>query len=255
MISVLRVSALVLGVVVGTAVPASAAPLSGRALIMAAFAAMGGGVPADITLHGAVTVATGASIGGGTIVAMTKGTGLSREEWDESGDRRAIRFHDGDACECKESTCMPLPLERSVTAPSSIVPLFILGRALNNPQAAFEALGAEMVGGAPAQHVRFWDFTDRALAAVWDASVWDVWLDAENRPVQMAWSERMATGRGEGVHVVATYSDYRRIGGYVLPFAIRRTRNGVPWMAITVSDAQANVGLSDSLFTLCGGEQ
>lgn len=213
-----------------------------------------GVVPADSTMTGTMTVTAGSSTETGSIEVLTRGVDQSRERTVTPTTTSDFVFSDGLASVSDGTTWKMSSLEWAQTAQSTVFPLPILARLLQDPDLAFAYVGQEIVNGTSAFHIQFWNTfaSNPQLQGLASLQRKDLWISGvTGLPIRIAYTEQ--DGRGWYVpkrEIQTTYESYQSINGVAYPLRIDRTLNRSPWQTITVNKVTFNSGLSDSNFPL-----
>jgi hypothetical protein len=72
---------------------------------------------------------------------------------------------------------------------------------------------------------------------------------ASGLPLQITYQILDAEGEVP-VSATALYSSYQQVSGTMYPFQIQESKNGTPYMAISITSVAFNVGLTDQNFPL-----
>jgi hypothetical protein len=213
---------------------------------------MGGVAPPDSTANGDVTLVAGSLEDSGTVTILTKGTAETAEEFSlsQEGSLETI-YSSGSAARVQGTTTTALPAELAATSQCPDFPLPLLVGALNNPDFSFQYIGAETVDGQSAYHVRFWNTysSDSALSELSAFTARDIWLSASTAlPLRLAWDRRAAGGSAPRIPMQVDYGKYTNMGGILYPFDIKKSKDGTPWITVTIQSVKFNTGLTDTDF-------
>ncbi len=127
-----------------------------RALLEASVLAMGGSVPVTSVATGTVTITAGSEVRGGTIQTLTRGFVETNETIDTANRHEECVYARGRAAEKQGASRRRLQMELAVTSQSANFPLVLIANALNDPETAYEYVGADTADGQPAHHLRTW---------------------------------------------------------------------------------------------------
>jgi len=230
-------------------------PRSAQALLLLSQSvnAMGRAVATDSTATGTVRIVEGSLEETGTITVLTRGANQSVERIDTPRGVREVRFSRGLAATRDSATLRTTSMELAASSQSPHFPLALLAAALNNPDFTFEYVGQEVLGGATAHRVRFWNTfaSQPKLQPLAEFTAKDIWIDAiSGLPIKLAYEIREASGAAERIPMEIIYSDYRNVGGFLFPFHIEKSLNGTPWATITIERVVLNTGLTDAAFSV-----
>jgi len=221
-------------------------------LVQKTVLAMGGVAPGDSTATGTITLVAGSENDSGTVTVLTRGVAQTAEELQMSEEGyRAVIYSAGSASLVKDSTNTPLRPELAATSQSPDFPLPLLVAALNNADFSFQYIGPETVDGASAYHLRFWDTyaSSAQLQGLADFTTRDVWISSTSGlPIRLEYDRREAGGSAPRIPMQVDYANYTNVQGVLYPFSITKSKNGTPWITITVQQVLLNTGLSDSNF-------
>jgi hypothetical protein len=221
------------------------------AVLVSAFKALGGNLPADSVATGNIQIVAGSRTETGTIRILTRGFDQTVEDIQTAETHRSVVYSKGLATQVDGSTAKPLQLELAVTSQSPDCPIAFIGSALNNTNVGMAYLGLESLNGTSAHHIRIWTLppTVKGMEHLADFSAKNLWIDAATGlPVKVAYARREALGASPAIPLEISYSEYRNISGVQYPFHIEKSYNGTPWMTITINTVQFGRGLTDADF-------
>ena len=222
-------------------------------LLSQAVAAMGGNAPGSSLATGTIDLVEGSLQETGRIRIATRGLIETREEIQTNRGLRARVYAKGLAAKVSGFERDTLTLEMAASSRSPNFPLPLLGATLSNPDFALEYVGQETLDGLSVHHIRFWNtyFSSPRLQYLSEFSVKDLWIDAASGlPTRLSYDQREGGGATPRIHVGASYSDYRDVGGVLYPFLIKRIYNGTPWATIKITNVTLGAGVSDADFQI-----
>jgi hypothetical protein len=221
------------------------------AILQQAVAAMATAVPADSSATGTVTVVEGSTTQSGSIQILTLGASQTAETITLPDGQRVVLYSNGDAKETNGSQVVNPPMQLSITDQCADFPLPLILSALNNPDEAFQYIGAETLNEASSQHVRLWNtFASKpGLQALASFSSMDFWFDSvSGLPLKIAYARRAGGGSVPAFPVEVSFSNYTKVKGVLYPFQINKSFNGTPWETITIQSVSFNTGLTAAQF-------
>jgi len=215
-----------------------------------------GGVIGDVTLIGEAMWNGGESV---PITLMAKGVGQGRMEL-STPDLSLIELQglsiDGPACwwTDENGTIHESAVHNCLTDAAWFFPGLSRLTIATSSSEVFQDLGEVTVGGVTLRHIQSWQTgapgTRGALAELPRLSEIDFFLDPTSAlPLIVSFNIHPDDDAGQDIPVEVHFSDYRKVGGVQVPFRIRKFVNGAIALDITLSGAQLNSGLADSLFT------
>jgi hypothetical protein len=230
-----------------------------QALVYAAqsIAAMTGSTAiSDVTLTGTVTWNAGADTGTATLRAL--GTGESRMDLVlTSGTRTEIR----DA-----QTGTPLG---QWFAPNNSSGYFasqncwtdtawffpVLGSLTASPGVVLSYIGQEVRNGESVQHIQSYVYQPNSASlpspSPQQLSTMDFYLDATTLlPSAITFNAHPDNNANTNLLIEIDFSNYQTIGGVVVPMQIQKYQQGNPLVALVLTGASFNTGLSLSIFTI-----
>lgn len=222
-------------------------------LLTQAVSAMGGNAPDSSVATGTIDLVEGSLEETGTVRIVTRGLNEARERIQTNRGLRERVYASGLAGNVTDFKRDTLSLEMAASSQSPNFPLPLLAAALSNPDFAFEYLGQETLDGTSVYHIRFWNTysSNPRLQHLAEFSVKDLWLDAASGlPKKISYDQRAGSGAVPRIHIEASYSDYRDVGGVLYPFLIKRIYNGTPWATIRIDSVVLNSGVSDADFQI-----
>lgn len=221
-------------------------------LLQKSVAAMGGVAPSDSTATGAIKLVAGSLKDSGTVTVLTRGLDETAEKLQMSQEGyRAVIYYSWQANRVTGTINTPLHLELAATSQCPDFPLPLLVAALNDGDFALQYIGAETIDGQSAYHVRFWDTfaSDKQLQSLADFTKRDVWISAASGiPIRLTYNRRAGGGSAPSIPMQVDYANYRNVSGILYPFLIKKSKDGTPWVTITVQSVQLNTGLTDASF-------
>jgi hypothetical protein len=223
------------------------------AVLQKAVAAMGNTLPADSVATGTVTLVEGSRTEEGTIRIATRGADQTSEDITLPSGQRVVVYSNGDAKEITGSQSANPPLQLIVTDQCPDFPLPLILSTLNNPDEAFQYIGAETLNETSVQHIRLWNtFSSKPrLQKLAAFSVRDIWLDTTSGlPLKLAYSRRAGGGAVPAIPIAVSFSQYTNVNGVLYPFQVNKSYNGTPWQTISIQSVSFNTGLTDAHFVV-----
>lgn len=223
------------------------------ALLQSSARALGGNVPSDSAATGTVEAVVGPRQEQGTIRILTRGTSQTYEELNLPSGTRAQVYSHGAASVNAGSTPQKLEGQFAISGQAVDFPLPFISGALSNTNQSFRYVGAETLDGVSVEHVRTWDSfgskpNGQRLSAL---TVKDIWINAAtNMPVSISYDRHAAGTFGATIHVAVDFANYRDVQGFLYPFEITQSVNGVPFATITIENVSFNTGLTDANFPI-----
>ncbi len=227
-------------------------PRDAQAVVLSqqALTAMGGSAPADSTATGNLGLVAGSTSETGTFRLLTRGVDQTAEYIETTSINQSMVYS---RLRASDSVAPgKIGLQWAITAQSSDFPLPFFVAAVQNSDTAFQYVGQESLNNLAAQHIRVWNtFSSQpGLSDVARFSIRDIWLDSSSHlPLKISYARRY-TASADALLVEVFFSDYRNVLGYQYPFAIKKSLNGTPWVAMTVQDVTFNTGLTDNDFPI-----
>lgn len=223
---------------------------TGLQSLRAAVSVLGGAPPTDsvVSLNVALTDGQSASL-----LVKTKGIGSTSEHFVAAEVDQVTVFSQGVAKGTANGEVKETSLESASSSDSCIALLPLLSRVLANTDYSVEFVGTETVGGKTASHIQFRNtFSSQPkLGSLVPFTTKDIWIDSTtNLPLRISYEQRSALGAVAGTAVQLDFSNYKSVGGYVLPYTITRSFNGSYWGTLTIQNAQFNTGLTDAEFSV-----
>jgi hypothetical protein len=229
-------------------------PAEAIQLLEKSYQVMGGPPPSDTVATGSVTVVAGTDTETGTAKILTKNSNESLEEISlPKGVRRTIYSHGGAEVLIPGDDAQQASMERTASSQSAIYPLPLLAGIISSPDSIYKLIGTEDVQGFSCLHIQTWNSfaSHPKLQFLSEFTKRDIWVEVQTGLVRrLSYEIRDAGGAAPRLSMDIYYSDYRSIGTGLYPFAIKESMNGTPWMEITIQDAHANAGLTDSAFQI-----
>jgi len=232
--------------------PTTFADTDAKAILQAAAAAMGGDAPTSSDATGQITITEGGATRSGMIRVLTSGVNKTSEILEANQHEEHI-YNDGAGAHKLGEIVRELSIERSLSTYAVQFPLILIQRLLENPDTAYEYMGAESVDGVSGDHLRVWDtYASRPeLVDLAQVSMREFWIDPASHLVnKIAFSRWNGRGAVFPIPTEARYSDYRSIAGKFYPFHVERTLNGSPWSSIQIDSVTMNCTVPDGAFSL-----
>ena len=215
---------------------------------------MGGSPPIDTVATGIVTVVAGTETQNGTAKILTKGSAETLEEVSlPSGVSRTIYSHGAATILVPGSDLREASMERIASSQSAIYPLPLIAQIMSSTDPVYELVGTEDIQGLSCVHVRTWNSfaSHPKVKFLSEFTRRDIWVEVQTGLVRrLSYEIRDAGGAAPRLSMDVYYSDYRSIGVGLYPFEVKQSMNGTPWMEITIQSANANTGLTDSIFQI-----
>lgn len=222
------------------------------AVLQQSLTAMGGSIPADVTLTGSVVLVAGSTNENDTVRILIRGIDQSSEQLTTPrGAFQLTRSHE-QAAQRVNGVATRLPLELVVTSHTTFFPLLLVGRVLGNTQVQLQYLGLEAVAGQQFHHIQIADtFADPRLARLTDFSKQDLWIDATTLfPSKLLHERRASWGPTYPTRVEVSFSNYVGAAGVLYPSQIQRSLNGTLFQSIRIEAVALNTGLTDADFVV-----
>jgi hypothetical protein len=223
-------------------------------LLEKSYQVMGGPPPSDTVATGSVTVVAGTDTETGTAKILTKNSNESLEEISLSkGINRTIYSHGAAAVLVPGSDLQEATMERTASSQTSIYPLPLIAGIISSTDSMYKLIGTEDVQGLTCLHILTWNSfaSYPKVQFLSEFTKRDIWVEVQTGLLRrLSYEIRDAGGAAPRLSMDIYYSDYRSIGVGLYPFAIKESMNGTPWMEITIQNAHANAGLTDSTFQI-----
>lgn len=213
---------------------------------------MGGSSPKDSLATANVTITAGSTTETGTMRIVTSGTTQTLEEINVPSDRQRSVFSEGKGLKLSKNKIGGMTFEESLSAQSALYILPWLSAQVSDPDSVIENLGIDNRDDKGMNHLRI----SRAFAANKQLQQYskfttrDIWLDpTSGLPSRISYERRRASGAVPAIAVSVEYADYRRVGGFLYPFSIRKFVNGTLWADIRVQTVVFDTNIPDSTFS------
>jgi hypothetical protein len=235
--------------------PQPNAPISDPSAITLAqqsVAALTGGVTlSDVTLNANVTSILGPDYESGTAKFKAKGTTESRVDLSlgsglRSDARNVANSAPTGAWVKNRGNSTPYADHNCWTDAAWFFPALSSLTQTANPNFIFSYVGQEQNGGMSTQHIRV--IQPGPFQSV---SAMDFYLDpASYLPLSVAFNAHPDNDMNTNIPTEILFANYQTVGGIQVPFHFQRMFNGSMVLDVTVTTANFNTGLQDSLFTL-----
>jgi hypothetical protein len=216
-------------------------------------AAMTGGAGVrDVTLSANITRSAGSDSETGSATLVAKGFGESRIDLSlSSGVQSEVRNGNSGSWVGPDGAVHPIALHNCLTDTSWFFPaLGSLGAAATKPNLVLTYVGSEMFQQASLQHLQAYTY-DTSLTDVQSLSAMDFYLDSQSLlPAFVAFNEHPDNDETINISVRIELSDYRSVGGAMIPFHIQRYVNHVLALDVQLTSATVSSGIPDSDFNL-----
>jgi hypothetical protein len=221
------------------------------AIAKQAYQALGGSLPTDSRAVGNYDRVAGDSEDTGTIEILTRGAGQTSEKLTNSGGTTQVVYSRGYGSQKDVNGVSRFTLEKSLASNSAVFPMVVIATAVLNPNSSVQFVGLEWVNGKAVNHIRICPSSpDQNFTNIISLGTKDVWVDAgSGLPVQIAYQILDSEGSAP-IPMALSYSNYQQVSGTMYPLQIQESRNGTPYLAISVSNVVLNVGLTDQDFPL-----
>ena len=215
----------------------------------------GGNVISDVTLigTGVWTVAGNSETANATL--MAKGTAESRFDMLlGAGPRSEIR-NDGSATALGEvlipdGTILRWGFQDTLLNAAWFFPQLSILASTGDSRLIFLYIGQERRNGAAVQHIQTYRYSATNTAAVQQWSTMDIYLDSISFfPVAFVFNIYSIDG-SQIIPAEIDFASYVSVGGVQVPFRVQRYVAGNLGVDFTVTSAQFNSGLQDSLFAI-----
>ncbi len=215
----------------------------------------GGAAISDVTLSGTATWTVASKSETASATLLAKGTGESRFDMTLSAGPRSEIRNDGSSTALGEllasdGSVLQWGLNNCLVNAVWFFPqLSVLG-ATGDPTLIFLYIGQETRNGVTVQHIQSYRYSSTETATIQQLSTMDVYLDASSfLPVTFAFNVQSTDG-SQTISLEVDFSNYQPLNGIQLPFRVQRYVAGNLGFDFTLTSAQLNLGLSDSLFTI-----
>ncbi len=219
------------------------------AIVAQAYKALGGAVPLDSRAIGNYDRIVGSSEDSGTLEIDTRGTSQTAERIINAEGVIQTVYSRGYASQKDATGVHYFTLEKSLGSNSVVFPLPILASVMLDPASIARFVGSEPVSGKLANHIQVCPARpDQNFSDISSFGTKDIWVAADSGlPLKVSYQ---VAEEEAGIPVVILYSNYQFSEGVAYPFHISISRNGTPYMEITMASAAFNVGLSEQDFSL-----
>jgi hypothetical protein len=216
-----------------------------------AFNSLGGSVPGDSRATGTYDRVAGSSEDTGTIEILTRSYDQTSEKTTNSGGANQVAYSRGYASQKDQNGVTRYTLEKSLASNSVAFPVLVIAPAVLDPNSTAQFVATESLNGNMANHIRICPSTpDQNFSDIISMGTKDVWVDAASGlPVQIAYQVIDSEGV-PAIPVTVSYSNYQLLNGTKYPFQIQESRNGTPYMAVSITSIVFDVGLTDQDFVL-----
>jgi hypothetical protein len=240
--------------------PPSSDPFA-AALAQKSIAALTGGAPvSDVTLTGSATRIAGSDKKSGTVTLSVKGTEESRIDLAlTSGTGTEIRSdtagYPQGASVLNGATQQPWPTHNCWINASWFFPELSVLAETADPNQIFLYVGLERRNGISVHHLETYRYAPgkrQATTAFNQAmSTMEIYLDSVSLlPVAFAFNHHPDDDSGTNIAIEIDFSNYQRIQGILVPLRVKQLIwNGLA-LDVTITSANLNAGLSDSLFAI-----
>jgi hypothetical protein len=226
-------------------------------LVAQSIAALTGGtVITDATLSGTAVWTVAPSSENANATLLAKGTGESRFDMALSEGQRSEIRNDGSPSNAlgevlaSDGSILQWGFQDTLINAVWFFPqLSVLG-VTGDPNLIFSYIGQESRNGAPVQHIQSYRYSSTNTASVQQWSTMDMYLDATSLlPVAFAFNIYSTDG-SQVIQAEVDFSNYQVVSGVQVPFRIQRHVAGNLGLDFSVTGAQFNSGLQDSLFAI-----
>jgi len=221
------------------------------AIAKLAYQALGGTLPNDSRAVANYDRVAGDSEDTGTIEVLTRGADQTSEKLTNSGGTTQVVYSRGYGFQKDVKGISRFTLEKSLASNSVVFPMVVIATAVLNPNSSVQFVGLESVNGKGVNHIRICPSSpDQNFTNITSFGTKDVWVEAgSGLPVQIAYQIFDSEGSAP-IPMAISYSNYQQVSGTMYPFQIQASKNGTPYMAITITSVAFNVGLTDQNFPL-----
>ncbi len=231
------------------------------ALAQQAIAALtNGSAVTDVTLNGTATWNVASLSETATATLIAKGTGESRFDMTlNAGSRSEIR-NDGSSTTqgevlAPDGSVLPWEHQNCLVNAVWFFPQLSVLAATGDASLIFTYVGQETRNGISVHHIQSYRYIPGAIpeatALNQQLSTMDIYLDAASLlPTAFAFNIHSVDGADPGLPVEVDFSSYQSVSGVQVPFRIQRYVAGSLGLDFTVTSAQLNSGLSDSVFVI-----
>jgi hypothetical protein len=207
----------------------------------------------DVTLYAGVNSRYGADSKSGTGTFKARGDGQSRVDLNVGGETRSdTRVNSGGAWQKNGEAVKARAGHNSVTDAAWFFPALSSLAQSASSQYVFKYIGEEEHASVSTQHIRvsrvFPQDTSGMLARL---STMDFYLDAgSNLPVAITFQTHADGDLSVNIITEIRFGDYRTVSGILIPYSFQEMLNGRVILEVTVTNAEINTSLHDSLFAL-----
>jgi hypothetical protein len=213
----------------------------------------GGAAVTDVTLTADVISVFGSDNKSGTGVFQAKGAGESRVDLSlEAGTRSDVRNTAGGAWSRDGGSATAYAGHNSLTDAVWFFPALSCLTQTANPNFTFKYMGQEQHGLVNTQHIRVFHIASQDPAGlVQRLSAMDFYLDSGSLlPLAVAFKRHPEDDLNVDIAIETRFASYQLVSGVQVPFYFQQILNGSVVLDVKVRNADLNVGLLDSLFTL-----
>lgn len=225
-------------------------------VLLNSIAAMGGAqalaATQDSVARGTLTILRGVTRSVASITIKTKGSNRIRSEITEGGKQRiSIQRSDvGATVEAGKSSY--LPFHNTYNKHVQHIPAFSQMSGYSREDFTIEYKGLGTFRGKAVHIIAVIREDPQGPASrLRELTPVDYFIDSTSfLPVGMLYVARGDNDRTARVAIENVYSDYRRVGGLVIPFQMTRSWRGREVMTLQLTDISFNLGVSDQEFAI-----
>jgi hypothetical protein len=217
-------------------------------VVSQSLSSMGASGIQDSVSTGTITLWDGTS---GTITMKTRGVGVSRSDLSIGSNQITTVTNNGAGYVLQGGTKSNLPIWVAKYSRAQHIPQLSRMAEYAQPNTNVTYVGLETVAGASAHHIRISSLpTDDTPADLEDLiSEFHVFVDASTMlPVKTLSFDLSPQAMQNREPIETYYSDYRQVGGILVPFHMTRYLKGQKQADIVFSSVQLNMGLAMSDF-------
>jgi hypothetical protein len=226
-------------------------------LVSQSITSLGGSTSiSDVTLSGTAVWSNGTDTETANATLMAKGTGESRFDMTlNAGPRSEIR-NDGSATAqgelfATDGSVNQWAYQNCLVNASWFFPQLSALGVTGDPTLIFVYVGQETRNGAAVQHIQSHRYSAHDSASTQQLSTMDIYLDATSfLPSAFVFSIHPNNDSTQNIPVEIDFSSYQALNGVQVPSHIQRYVAGNLGFDFSVTSAQFNSGLQDSLFAI-----
>jgi len=215
----------------------------------------GGSTISDATLNGSATSVLGSDNETGSVTLEAKGTSESRVDLNPSGGevlsdvRNITDGTSGGAWKRGKEAVVAYAAHNCWTDAAWFFPALSSLAQTANPAYVFQYLGQEQHEGLNTEHIRV--FQTQSVELLQTLSTMDFYLDPTTMlPLSISFQVHPDLDANTNIPAEVLFANYQTVKGIQVPFSIQRMLNNGVVLDVTITSAEFNTGLSDSVFNL-----